>query len=276
MSEADEQSASPARHLEDETPQSYIEIEEFAQNRGMLFGDGFFTTGIVKNGNIELLPSHCKRLNDSISRLKFDEFSIKSLIHFLEISTNAVALAGFRLTVARRQKERGYSISKNHSYDVLLQLFDLPLKKIDFCRLSFANTPVSLNPALAGIKHLNRLDNVLASSEIDCPEAEVIMCYGDQVFSGSKSNIFIKKDGVWKTPEINLAGVNGIMRQRVIEYFRAENIPFEETKLFKSDILSAKEAFVTNCIIGVWPASKIEDKKLDTKESCTIKSYFIK
>jgi 4-amino-4-deoxychorismate lyase len=116
-------------------------------------------------------------------------------------------------------------------------------------------TRVAVQPALAGIKHLNRLENVLARAEWSDPAiAEGLLCdTEDNVIGGTMSNLFIAKEGRLITPELDRCGVAGVMRDLVMELAHAHGIPLQVTAISLDDLFDAAEVFVVNSVIGLWP-----------------------
>jgi 4-amino-4-deoxychorismate lyase len=120
-----------------------------------------------------------------------------------------------------------------------------------------------LNPELSGIKHLNRLEQVLARAEwIDPGIQEGIMLdMNDHVIGGTMSNLFYIKNEALYTASLALAGVAGVMRGIIMTLSAEHNLPVIEHTFTKDELLSADEIFVSNSIIGIWPINKIEDTR---------------
>ncbi|MDX1812470.1 MAG: aminodeoxychorismate lyase, partial [Gammaproteobacteria bacterium] len=130
-------------------------------------------------------------------------------------------------------------------------------------KLFLCETRVAKQPALAGIKHLNRLENVLARNEnISAEFAEGLMLSLDsEVIEGTMSNVFLVQDNVLKTPELSQCGVQGVMREHVLAIAKSLDIGTEVTKLSMNDVASADEMFMTNSLIGIWPVVAIGAKQ---------------
>ena len=111
---------------------------------------------------------------------------------------------------------------------------------------------------LAGIKHCNRLEQVLASGEIirdDC----VMLDNESHIISTTRANLFIVKDNTLITPDISLCGIRGTRRQVVLELAHALNIPTQVREILKEELISADEVFVTNSLIGIQSVSHFEN-----------------
>lgn len=250
-------------------------------DRGKLFGDGFFTTGKISNGKIEFFERHKERLVKSALVLSMPQFSINDLAKQLDDIVQKVERAVFRLTVSRQQVERGYAISSQATISYVLALYPLPIINSsakhnqttnNYCDLIFAKTPISVNPLLAGIKHLNRLDNVLAASEVSAADQESLMFDGEQfVICGSRTNLFLKIQGRWCTPNLNKAGVVGITYQRVLKLMEKQQIACHHREIHRDELIYVESAFVTNSLIGVWPAKALNGIGLSLQPAIFIK-----
>jgi 4-amino-4-deoxychorismate lyase len=116
-------------------------------------------------------------------------------------------------------------------------------------------------PQLAGIKHLNRLEQVLAARDWQDDADEGILCDGeDQPVCGTRSNLFWVTAAGLHTPALEDCGVAGIMRDRVIEAARAERLPVQIAATHWTCLMDSEEAFVTNSLIGIWPLRAIGDR----------------
>jgi len=243
-------------------------------NRATLYGDGFFTTGRIIAGRIDALEQHRFRIGQSLKRLKFMTPTTQVISDALEKACKGFEKAGFRLSMNRCQSARGYAISQQSTVQAILQVFDLIKPASKACQLILAKTPVSVNPYLAGIKHLNRLDNVLAASEINQPNQEALMFSDDVLIAGSRSNIFVKIDSKWCTPKLDKAGIEGICKQRLVDLLATQGIVVQSIIITRQALAKAQAALVTNSLIGVWPAQQLEGRPLDLVSSEQIQSWF--
>jgi 4-amino-4-deoxychorismate lyase len=126
----------------------------------------------------------------------------------------------------------------------------------------FCRTMISRNQTTAGIKHLNRIEQVLARAELDKDCREGLMCneFG-HVIEGTMTNLFIVSQDRLLTPDLSHSGVEGVMRGLVLE--RAVELSLEACvmDINKRDVLQADEVFLTNSLIGLWPVRRIEAKE---------------
>lgn len=240
-------------------------------DRACLFGDGFFTTGIIVNNCFRYQNNHMARLLESAKKLRFDGFSVSGLKQCIAKISEQNANASIRISISRRQSQRGYSISKQAQYYCTIHLSELKDAPDVPCELIDATISVSYNKDLAGIKHLNRLDSVLAASEISNKNQEVLMYHDHQVICGSRSNLFVKLNDEWLTPSLDGAGVKGITRQRVLDVFSEKKIKHQITSITREQLAQVSAAFVTNSLIGVWSAKSLNGCTLDVEDSDQLK-----
>ncbi|MGX5174042.1 aminotransferase class IV [Aliikangiella sp. IMCC44653] len=241
-------------------------------NRGLLYGDGFFTTGLFENQQIRHKDAHYQRLSAAAHHFRFEHLNLDKLFACFQANIVNFERGCFRITCYREQQERGYQVSKHATSQVLIQLspwvdsLTQPMSLID------SQIAVSVNPHLAGFKHLNRLDSVLASRQLSSLNQEVIMYAGDNVISGSKSNLFFYLDHQWVTPSILSAGVLGITRARLMRSMLAHNISVKEAQLKRSDLSRVQSALVTNAVMGMRLVNQINNKALDTQIAVDLQS----
>ena len=129
---------------------------------------------------------------------------------------------------------------------------------------AFANKRLAHNPRLAQIKHLCRLEQVIARMEWQDEYHEGIMFdYQNNAIEGTMSNLFIVKDSVLKTPHLDNCGVQGVMREWIIEQCSEYHITVTESKIDRQAILEADGLFFCNALIRVWPVSSLEARHYD-------------
>jgi 4-amino-4-deoxychorismate lyase len=218
--------------------------------RAWSYGDGLFETIAVVDGRPRLLALHLDRLREGCRRLAIalDE-------HRLQVDI-ALALTGFdtgvlRIVIARAGFERGYRISAERSSHRLLQRFssghvaDSAPAVLHLCRQRLGR-----QPALAGLKHLNRLEQVLARAEwSDTGIADGLMLdTAGLVVETVVGNVFAVRDGHILTPRLDQCGVAGVMRRVVMERL---GIDVEEVQLTLDDLYAAQELFMTSSTRGI-------------------------
>jgi 4-amino-4-deoxychorismate lyase len=118
---------------------------------------------------------------------------------------------------------------------------------------------------LAGIKHLNRLDSVLARAEWDDPATAegLMLTEGGEVVGGTMTNLFLWDGESLKTPRLDRAGIAGTVRALTLELAPAFGLPCTEQALTAGDLARARGLFLTNALIGVWPVGQLADTHYD-------------
>jgi 4-amino-4-deoxychorismate lyase len=126
--------------------------------------------------------------------------------------------------------------------------------------MRYCDIRLSENPALAGIKHLNRLENVLARAEWNDPDiAEgLVLDASGFVIEGTMSNLFIVQEGILMTPDISGCGVEGIMRSIVFEAASSLGISLRVLQITPQDVIEADEIFICNSLINIWPVRQLD------------------
>ena len=125
----------------------------------------------------------------------------------------------------------------------------------------FCDTRLGLNRTLAGIKHLNRLEQIMARSEWHDAAIEegIMLDSNDHVIEGTRTNLFYVKSNSLYTASLAHSGIEGIMRAIIISLASKHECPVIEHTFGKDDLMSADEIFVSNSIIGIWPVRQIAD-----------------
>ena len=234
-------------------------------DRGFQYGDGLFETIAYKNHKLQFWDEHMQRLHDSCERLSLaavDESLWLEDIKQCQLSSDAV----IKLSLSRGVSGRGYAYADNDSVTRVTASFKLP----DYPQANqkgitavLCKTPVSVNPMLAGMKHLNRLDNVLARNEWhDSTIAEGFMFDSSgHIIQGTMSNVFCVLGDELYTPLLEQCGVAGIMREQVIALAGELNIPLSVVYISQTNFLQMDGVFVTNSLIGIWPVIEMHDIK---------------
>lgn len=233
-------------------------------DRGLSYGDGLFETIAVIDGKPHLFDQHLDRLRLGLERLKFPDGTIDTVkkdIQALSLSGNQT----LKLTVTRGLGERGYKLPATCVPTRIISLAessDFAQQRQQGISVRLCQQRLGHNPILAGIKHLNRLEQVLARSEwsdSDITEGIVSDLDGNLV-EGTMSNLFWVHEGVLYTPKIDQSGVKGVMRDRLIELADQLSLVVVEGNYPESVLDSAEEVFICNSLIGIWPVITIDGK----------------
>jgi len=233
------------------------------RDRGFQYGDGVFETIAWKQGKLQLWDEHMQRMQSGCARLSLKCVDTSVWMDDIQ-QLNPEKDCVIKLSVSRGVSGRGYAYDKEDSVTRVAAVYPWPnytQQNEKGISTIICQTPISVNPSLAGIKHLNRLDNVLARNEWhDEGVAEGFMLDNHQhIVEGTMSNVFCVLDNELYTPALENCGVSGVMREQVIHYAEAMNIPVNVIEISKQNFLQMDAVFVTNSIIGLWTVNKITD-----------------
>lgn len=250
-------------------------------DRGLAYGDGVFETMRVVDGEIPLLALHLRRFLKGVSVLGLgDEKRLKhDFINYInvalsEIKNNACLDSSLiKMIITRGNGGRGYVPPEDAHCHFIAQVFDLPSypeshssEGVSICECQYR---LGFQPQLAGIKHLNRLDQVLASQELfDEPEG-LLLDYNDNVIEGTKSNILIFKSGKVFTPNLDACGVHGVLRDELLNPSHSLSLKVELADLTIDDISSSDGLAMINSVFGMWFVDTLtlqNGKKLNYKK----------
>ena len=232
-----------------------------ASDRGLHYGDGVFTTALAAGGEIAYLDDHIERLQRDAAALGFAAPSRWLLQSEFGQAAAGAGNAVVKYVLTRGTGERGYRAPVRPEVTRLVLASEAPPHPRrhwrDGIRLHVCVQRLGLQPRLAGIKHLNRLEQVLAQDEWQGEQAQegLMLATDGQVVSGSMSNLFFVRAGRLHTPLLDQAGVAGVMRARVLALAAARAIPVQIARYTLADVLAADEVFMTNAVIGLWPVA---------------------
>ena len=234
-----------------------------AANPGFRYGEGLFETMKMLQGNILLFSLHCQRLQQGMRLLEMnplpaDNNAIAALVKLLAQKNGCMELARIRWTVFRQEDgTAGY----------VLEAFALEREAFRWqeqgWRLGLYTENTKATGPLANLKSANYLVYRLAAvaaAQQGTDECIVLNAHG-QLCDGSRTNIFLLKDGLLQTPPLSSGCVSGVMRRHVLHFCSTNNIPCVEKALFPNDLLAADEMFLTNAIQGIRWVSHFEGKE---------------
>ena len=234
------------------------------ESRAIHYGDGVFETILVKNTQIQLLDYHLKRLQLGIKQLCLAKINIAWLKDQLNNYAAQFPDCIIKLIVSARQQARGYSRQGKQKSDIIVIIDSQPQTVKRQISAQICSSGLSAQPRLAKIKHLNRLEQVLASNELKqgFDEGILFLYNKDCLVETISSNIFIVKQGKILTPLLDQAGVEGTAKAKLMEIAGENNIDIVETTVNKATLLSADGVFISNAIIGLREIVNIDNQQI--------------
>jgi 4-amino-4-deoxychorismate lyase len=249
-----------------------------ATDRGLNYGDGVFETLRVRAGSVRFWQAHMDRLELGCKRLAIQRPQQAILLREVQTVIAGRPDCVVKIVVTRGVPEpgasRGYGPPKSAEITRIVSAYDLPPGfstdiegvprpdnishspaglRVRICQLRLANQPV-----LAGIKHLNRLEQVMARAEWDDPTISegILLDANSHVICGTASNIFLVSGGQLLTPRLDRCGVLGVMRGELLRAFTAR---CEQRRITLDMLHEADEVFLCNSVRGIMPVSRIDD-----------------
>ena len=251
-------------------------------DRGLQYGHGVFETIAIKEGQPEHWDQHMARLVKGCVQLSIKKPDLSLLKKEALQLANNIDKAVVKIIYTGGEGDRGYKTPELPLPNRILSISEWP----DYPHQNFLTGVVvrlcenrlGSNPILAGIKHLNRLEQILARSEwTDSEIAEGIMLdMQGHVIEGTMSNVFFVKNNTLCTPQLNQCGVAGVMREVVLDLAESFGINIYIDDFTPGDIFQADELFLTNSLIGIWAVNKIfSDNPIVYDQPGTITSRLI-
>ena len=230
-----------------------------ASDRGLLYGDGLFETILFVRGAAPLWARHMQRLQCGCDRLALPAPDRENLAREAARVSEGMARAVVRVTLTRGSGARGYALPDAIQPSRIVAAFDPPFTPADWyaggIRVRFGELCLAAQPRLAGIKHLNRLEQVLARAEWNDPDViEALLC-DDRgcVISATAANVFVARGGTLATPRLDRCGVEGIARAEAL----AQVANAEVREISREEVMQADEIFLCSSVRGILPVREL-------------------
>lgn len=248
-------------------------------DRGLLYGDGVFETIGYRQRQLVRLPDHLRRLQQGCERLGIP-LQLATIEQHLEVLFSCLASGPevpgegvVKIIVTRGDGGRGYAPPASAVSRSLIQFHPMPAQYAEHARRGISamlcQHPVSVNPVLGGMKHLNRLDQVMASRELvaaqNQPQADPMLQEGlmfdsqGNLIEGTRSNVFVVIRDQLCTPALDAAGVCGIMRQALLAWYAGQGVEVAVRSIAGDELMLASEVFICNSVMGIWPLNRLHD-----------------
>ena len=236
-----------------------------ADDRGLLYGDGLWETILLRRGRAVLLDAHLERMGAGLKRLQMAEPDWPSVVALIEqLSQESTEKSVLKLIVTRGSGGRGYAAAQANQTRWIVQQFPFPEayavhQQRGICLGLIQHMRLAHQPALAGMKHLNRLEQVMAYQGFEPHWQEALMMdQNDFLVEGCMSNVFVKQqNGGWLTPDLSCAGVEGVVRNYLLQNMaELGNHCSVSSRISLHDVEKAQAMFVCNSIMEVFPVTR--------------------
>lgn len=231
-----------------------------AADRGLNYGDGLFETMRLHAGRVPLLARHLARLRAGCRRLSLP-FPGNAVIEadIARLATESPAEGVLRLVVTRGDGGRGYAPPVDALGRRMLAFHPLPPAGQTGLRVGVCETRLGLSAALGGLKHLGRLEQVLAAGEVAAAgwDEGLMMDEAGRVVEGTRHNLFFVRKGSVLTPPLDRCGVAGVMRGLILEVLAALGAPGGEAILRYDELHEVDELYLCNAVAGMRPVKQV-------------------
>jgi 4-amino-4-deoxychorismate lyase len=230
-------------------------------DRGFQYGDGLFETIEVRQDVPIFLEKHLQRLNRDSQRLLLPKLDLDLFRSEMSQLCQNAGNAVLKIIITRGAGGRGYRQPDEIQPTRILSLHPFPDYPKSFYTdgivARICNTRLGLNPTLAGMKHLNRLEQILARAEWQNNSIHegIMLDFNGRVIEGTMTNLFYAKNGELFTAKLNLCGIAGILRGWIFE-----QMPVIEHDFYLENLQQADEIFVCNSVMGICGVRQIENQ----------------
>ncbi|QKJ86778.1 aminodeoxychorismate lyase [Paramixta manurensis] len=243
-----------------------------ANDRGVQFGDGCFTTARIRDGGVAWLAAHLARLQEGCRRLAIANVAWQKLEQEMQMAASTRQEGVLKVILTRGSGGRGYSSAGCQQPTRIISLADYPAHYHQWretgIRLATSPVRLAINPLLAGIKHLNRLEQVLIRTQLEQTGAQeaLVLDTNGKLVECCAANLFWRKEKSLFTPRIDGAGVNGIMRQHILRLAPQYGFRCEEVSADPTALAEAEEVLVCNALMPVLPVCQIDEQRFTDRQ----------
>jgi 4-amino-4-deoxychorismate lyase len=222
----------------------------------------------VRAGAPEFADYHLERLARGAATLRLPPPDLALMAREIASAATTLEDGALKLIVTRGSAERGYRIPRDARPRRILLAYDPATHPATWAsegiRVRLCSTRLGRNPRLAGLKHLNRLEQVLGRSEWQDPTVAegLMMDEDDHVVCATSANLFVVRGAELVTPSVELAGVAGVMRRVVMELAARADIVVSERVVHRSELDAASELMLSNSLVGLWRVRELEGRAL--------------
>lgn len=247
-----------------------------ALDRGLQYGDGVFRTLKAAGGRVRWWEDQYRKLAEDCSGLGIaspDRTVLEAEVQQLAAEPDVGVI---KIIITRGTGQRGYAMPADSKATRIVIGFGGGGNENRDVRVRWCDLRLSAQPGLAGIKHLNRLENVLARSEWDDNGISegLLQDEAGQVICGTMSNLFIVEGKSLATPELVRCGVAGVARSRIIRSAERYGRTVRIEPIMRERLLSADGVFLCNSLIGVWRVAELDGRRwLDDGEADILRSW---
>ena len=243
-----------------------------ANDRAIQFGDGCFTTSQIIDGQIAFFNAHLGRLQDTCEKLLIPFSEWETLAAEMQELAKPHREGVLKVVITRGSGGRGYSASGCIQPTRMMSVSSFPAHYARWREegITLALSPIRLgrNPSLAGLKHLNRLEQVLIRTHLEQTDADeaLVLDSDGWLTECCAANLFWRQGRDVFTPRLDYAGVNGIMRQRCIAQLAPSTFRVVEVTARPETLREADEVLICNALMPLVPVRRWEETTWSSRE----------
>ena len=237
--------------------------------RTIQYGDGVFTTAKIAGGEVVWLNRHVDRLRNACQKIMITSVDWSLLADELSHVAKNYQRATLKVIISAGQQSKAYARADNCTANILIYVNEFPSHYLEWqekgISIGVAKTRLGINSALAGLKHTNRLEQVLLKNELASTEYQDLLAFNelDNLIESISSNVFVLINNEWVTPKLDKSGVDGLSRQVLLAKFPQ----IKERDVQQAELVNIQAILLTNCLMPAVPISNFEGKAL-SMEAC--------
>ncbi|KPZ66050.1 Aminodeoxychorismate lyase [Pseudoalteromonas sp. P1-16-1b] len=237
-------------------------------DRGLNYGDGFFTTAIITDGQVEHWAYHKARLIECAQRLAFPALEFTALESHITQQVASQAQAVVKIVVTRGEGGRGYAPPSECNLNIFVSVLPYPkhYNSLTDTGISLSISPIKLavQPHLAGLKTLNRLEQVLIKNALQAQHTDdaLVLDCNNNVIETSAANIFAIKNNKVFSPRLDECGIKGVFLQSLCDKLAVE---FKTVSV--DDLTQADAVFLCNSLMKIVPVKSLDEHYFDIVHS---------
>lgn len=214
----------------------------------------------------QLWPLHLARLQHTARQLAITLADWNQISHAVTNTIEAEQLtdAVLKVQISRGDSSRGYSPQGVTPANVVISHSNLP----DYrnwqqqgVKVGLAELRLAVQPVLAGLKHCNRLEQVLLKKEACERQLDDLLVCDQQgyITEAIAANLFLHRGGRWYTPQLSRAGVAGVMRSHLLSV----HSDIEQVNWLLPELANVDAMVLTNALMGPVPVQSYNNRQLD-------------
>ncbi|KZN68703.1 aminodeoxychorismate lyase [Pseudoalteromonas luteoviolacea] len=242
------------------------------KDRGLNYGDGFFTTVKIDSGALALWDYHLIRLQECEQRLGFPALDYKRLTSQCQEAVKQCQSGFLKVLITRGCGGRGYGVPEKPTPKIIITQGDLPSHYEDWKKngvsLGYSDIQLGHQPLFAGLKTLNRLEQVMIkqAAQNSLFDDVLVEDIAGNIIESSASNILVVKNGSVFTPKLDMCGISGVYLR-----YMCSQVEVTERRIQRQDLVHADAIYICNSLMGLVPVKSLDKQIFDVQTALQLK-----